>query len=136
MNILLIEANHIDANWLRRYMERYASDVTVTATKTLADAEAIVRAKNTDIDVIILDSSTPDVLEIGSIHNLIMAAPQIPIVVISTGKSSHYECARLAGTRAFTLRTDVSNEAFLHHLTSLVREVRAEVAAQQGGSDA
>jgi DNA-binding NarL/FixJ family response regulator len=136
MNILLVEANHIDANWLRHYMERYASDVTVTATKTLADAEAFVRAKNTNIDVIILDSSTPDVLELGSIHNLVMAVPQIPIVIISTGKSSRYECVRLAGTRAFTIRTDVSNETFLHHLTSLVREVQAEVAAQQGALDA
>ena len=132
MNILLVEATHIDAQWLRDYMARYATDVTVMATKSLTNAEALLSNASSNIDVIILDTSTPDVLEPGTIHNLVMAAPQIPIVIISTGKSSRYECVRLAGTRAFSLRTDVSSEAFLHHLTTLVREVQAEVRAQQG----
>lgn len=128
MNILLIEAGNIDADWLQNYVDRYATDVTVRGVRSLGEAERVVRETPNTVDIMLLDTGVPDALSPTGIVNLVMAAPWVPIVIIVTGKTLHYECVRTPETRVYHLKTDVSRDTFLQHLRNIVAECQREHA--------
>ena len=126
MHILLIEAGHIEIEWLQAYMQRYATDVTVDGARSLQEAETYLQAHKADVDVIILDTTVHDLLDPATMFRMVDAAGLVPIVLMMTGKAMHFECSRIPHTRVFHLRTDVSTDAFLHHLRTLTQEIQGE----------
>ena len=130
MRILVIQGENNDVQWLTEYMGRYASDVQVKDVHALEEAQVLFQDTGNQIDVIVIDTTIPGVLTPRLLFGLVMAAPVVPLVLLMNKQTFDYECLRLPGTRVFELRTDISTEAFLHHITTLVREVQQEAAVK------
>ena len=126
MNILLIESNHMDAVWLRRYMERYSTDVQVLAAPSIAEAIQMLKDEVHHIDVVLVDFYVQDLHAPASIYDLISCAPSVPIVGLETGKSSQPGCVRVGLSRVFQMKTDVSTDTFHNDLCKIVAKIQQE----------
>jgi DNA-binding NtrC family response regulator len=125
MKILLIESPNLDLDWLKSYVGRYDTRSAVIGVRTIRQAIEFLH-KDFDVDIILLDPNTYDALSPGILTELIDSAPKIPIVILVTGKTMHYECIRTPGTRIYHLKTDVSQETFLMHLKGILEELEME----------
>ena len=82
MKVLLVEDNPGDARLLREmFNARISQSIAVTHVETMAEAESYV-ARHA-IDVFVLDLGLPDAQGLGAVRRAHVAAPHIPLVVLT-----------------------------------------------------
>ena len=82
LRLLLIEGNPADARWLEDQL-RHSGPAwcTLSHATTLAAATEMVRAGG--VDAVLLDLSLPDAAGVEAVKRMHLAAPQIPLVVLT-----------------------------------------------------
>jgi len=127
MRILLVEGR-IEGAWMQDYVQRYGRGAEVIIVQSMAAAAEFLGHDNR-VDVVILSDDIPDILAPTGVSNVLQAAPDVPFILLETGKTLHPDCFRRPGTRLYHLKTDVSRDTFFTHITNIVAETRAELAA-------
>jgi two-component system, cell cycle response regulator len=90
--VLLVEDNPADARLVQELLRDYYLDYQITNVQRLSEAKSIVN--DTPFGVILLDLSLPDSHGLKSLDEILMHAPDVPVVVM-TGNDDH-ELAMLA----------------------------------------
>lgn len=82
IRVLLLEDNRADAHLIRIFLsEPDGPDFRLTHVETLADARAAAAAES--FDVALVDLHLPDSAGLETVHGMLLAAPRMPIVVLS-----------------------------------------------------
>lgn len=129
MKILLVDVGHIDVDWLYSYMHRWGvDDISITHCSNLADCTAHVESLPEDapMNVVLIGQDVPDILSPAALSIFVDKLPFVPIIILATGKTLHYECVRVPHSNTYYLKTDVSTDTFLQHIRNVVAEVANE----------
>ena len=127
MRILAVEGDMMEGDWLRSYMRHYGNDeIEIDTVSSLAEAREKL-CEHDLYDLILLSPGISDVLSPEGIPEMVKMAPRVPIVMLVTGKVTHYECIRTPQTWVYHLKTDVSGPVFLQHLRNIVDESHASM---------
>ena len=82
IHLLLVEDNPGDALLLQGMLDgQYPGQYTIATTVTLGEAKAIIVRQA--FDAVLLDLSLPDAQGLDTIGQLVVAAPSLPIVVLT-----------------------------------------------------
>ena len=131
LKVLLVEDNMADARLLREYLrEPDMSWCELLHAKSVA--EAIQTARAGGIDALLLDLSLPDAHGLDALTRLHLAAPDVPIVVL-TGLEDEAMALRAvqAGAQDYLIKGQVSAPLLGRALRYAVARARVEEAEKR-----
>lgn len=123
MRVLIVEDSTTDSAIVQRYLQRDSEAPEVHAATRLSDALAI--AQSSGLDVIVLDMSLPDAQGVETVRRMRVAAPHVPIVVLSGLEDESLATeAMQAGAQDYLIKGHVDH-------VSLRRALRYAIERQQ-----
>lgn len=114
INVLLVEDNEVDAQWVKRGLERFdQSQFQVDWVQTVSAAKEMLRAQS--FDIVISDLQLPDSVGLETYQALQAAAPQVPFVLL-TGTFEEQKMAEEAihkGAQDYLFKGQATYEALI-----------------------
>ena len=124
ITVLMIEDNPIHARLIQNLMD--ASDLTYDLLTADSLAKGIERLDQGKIDVVLLDLVLPDSAEIATLESVRAAAPDIPIIVLtSLDDVSLAAKAVEAGAQDYLIKTDVNSMLLARSIHYAIERFRA-----------
>jgi len=126
--LLLVEDNRGDARLIQEMLnEQTFHDTTLTHVDCMCDAESLLAAGS--VDIILLDLGLPDAEGVGAVRRAHLAAPHVPVVVL-TG-SDDESLATLAlqeGAQDYLIKGQIELRGLLRSLRYAVERKSMEEA--------
>lgn len=124
ITVLMIEDNPIHARLIQNLMD--SSDLTYDLLTADSLAKGIERLDQGKIDVVLLDLVLPDSAEIATLESVRAAAPDIPIIVLtSLDDVSLATKAVEAGAQDYLIKTDVNSMLLARSIHYAIERFRA-----------
>ncbi len=124
ITVLMIEDNPIHARLIQNLMD--SSDLTYDLLTADSLAKGIERLEQGKIDVVLLDLVLPDSAEIATLESVRAAAPDIPIIVLtSLDDVSLATKAVEAGAQDYLIKTDVNSMLLSRSIHYAIERFRA-----------
>ena len=124
ITVLMIEDNPIHARLIQNLLD--ASDLTYDLLTADSLAKGIERLDQGKIDVVLLDLVLPDSAEIATLESVRAAAPNIPIIVLtSLDDVSLAAKAVEAGAQDYLIKTDVNSMLLARSIHYAIERFRA-----------
>ena len=127
MNILLVEDDSDDAEFLRQSLVRHnARSVDITRTERISDAVSALRGAR--FDVVLLDLHLPDASGVECVEKLQHADSLVPIVVLSGHGDEDYAVEILnRGVQDYLVKWEGDGRIILRAIRYAIERKRAEV---------
>jgi glutamate dehydrogenase (NAD(P)+) len=124
ITVLMIEDNPIHARLIQNLLD--SSDLTYDLLTADSLAKGIERLEQGKIDVVLLDLVLPDSAEIATLESVRAAAPDIPIIVLtSLDDVSLAAKAVEAGAQDYLIKTDVNSMLLARSIHYAIERFRA-----------
>jgi signal transduction histidine kinase/HPt (histidine-containing phosphotransfer) domain-containing protein len=126
MKVLLVEDNPGDARLLREMFKDSISRTTeLTHVATMSDAEKYIAEHS--VDVIVLDLGLPDAEGLGAVRRAVVAAQDVPLVVLTGSDESLALLSLQEGAQDYLVKGQIETRSFLRALNHAIERKMMEV---------